>query len=65
MGLVWGAANFAGPLIAGVVIAGPGDRTAYALLGAFTLVMALMLVRLGRREAEARAAAALVSADRR
>ena len=39
MGLVWGAANFAGPLIAGVVIAGPGDRAAYALLGAFSLVI--------------------------
>jgi MFS family permease len=54
MGLVWGAANFAGPLIAGVVIAGPGDRTAYALLGVFTLVMGLVLVRLGRREAGGR-----------
>lgn len=58
MGVVWGGANFAGPLIAGVVIAGPGDRTAYALLAAFSLLMGLILVRAGRRETSARAAAA-------
>jgi MFS family permease len=51
MGLVWGAANFAGPLIAGVVIAGPGDRTAYALLAVFCLALGLGLVRLSRRAA--------------
>ncbi|HEY2788198.1 MAG TPA: MFS transporter [Gaiellales bacterium] len=58
MGLVWGGANFAGPLIAGIVIAGPGDRAAYALLAAFSLVLALMLIRAGRRESSAPAAAA-------
>ena len=58
MGLVWGGANFAGPLLAGVVIAGPGDRVAYALLAAYSLALGLALVRLGRREATARPAAA-------
>ena len=58
MGVVWGGANFAGPLIAGVVIAGPGDRAAYALLAAFSLLLGVMLVRAGRREASAGAAAA-------
>jgi predicted MFS family arabinose efflux permease len=56
MGVVWGGANFAGPLIAGVVIAGPGDRVAYALLAAFSLALSLTLVRAGRREASAAAA---------
>jgi YNFM family putative membrane transporter len=58
MGVVWGGANFAGPLIAGVVIAGPGDRVAYALLAVFSLLLGLTLVRAGRREARAQAAAA-------
>jgi hypothetical protein len=58
MGVVWGGANFAGPLLAGVVIAGPGDRAAYALLAVYCLALALALVRLGRREAAARAPAA-------
>jgi predicted MFS family arabinose efflux permease len=58
MGVVWGGANFAGPLIAGAVIAGPGDRVAYALLGAFSLVLGVTLVRAGRREAGSQAAAA-------
>jgi MFS family permease len=58
MGVVWGSANFAGPLIAGAVIAGPGDRVAYALLAAFSLVLGVTLVRAGRRETLARAAAA-------
>jgi predicted MFS family arabinose efflux permease len=58
MGLVWGGANFAGPLIAGAVIAGPGDRVAYGLLVAFSLVLGVTLVRAGRREARGQAAAA-------
>jgi DHA1 family inner membrane transport protein len=58
MGVVWGGANFAGPLLAGVVIAGPGDRAAYALLAVYCLALGLALVRLGRREAAARAPAA-------
>jgi hypothetical protein len=41
-----------------VVIAGPGDRAAYALLAVYCLALALALVRLGRREAAARAPAA-------
>jgi hypothetical protein len=57
MGLVWGGANFVGPLLAGVVIAGPGDRVAYALLAVYSLVLGVALVRLGRRET-GRAAAA-------
>ncbi len=57
MGVVWGAANFAGPLIAGAVIAGPGDRAAYAFLAAFSLVLGVALVRAGRRESAARIAA--------
>jgi MFS family permease len=58
MGVVWGAANFVGPLAAGAVIAGPGDRAAYALLAAWCLLIALVLVRAGRREDAAAAAAA-------
>lgn len=58
MGVVWGAANFVGPLAAGVVIAGPGDRAAYALLGVWCLLIALVLVRAGRREDAAATAAA-------
>jgi predicted MFS family arabinose efflux permease len=58
MGVVWGGANFAGPLIAGAVIAGPGDRAAYALLAGFSLVLGVTLVRAGRRETRGRAAAA-------
>jgi MFS family permease len=58
MGVVWGGANFVGPLIAGAVIAGPGNRVAYALLAAFSLVLGVTLVRAGRRETSARAAAA-------
>jgi MFS family permease len=50
MGVVWGAANFVGPLVAGAVIAGPGDRAAYALLAAWCLLIALILLRAGRRE---------------
>jgi hypothetical protein len=56
MGVVWGAANFVGPLVAGVVIAGPGDRAAYALLAAWCLLIALALLRAGRREDAAAAA---------
>jgi MFS family permease len=58
MGVVWGAANFVGPLVAGAVIAGPGDRAAYALLAAWCLLIALILLRAGRREDAAAAAAA-------
>jgi MFS family permease len=58
MGVVWGAANFVGPLVAGVVIAGPGDRAAYALLAVWCLLIALSLLRAGRREDAAEAAAA-------
>ncbi len=58
MGVVWGAANFVGPLVAGAVIAGPGDRAAYALLAAWCLLIALALLRAGRREDAAAAAAA-------
>jgi hypothetical protein len=50
MGVVWGAANFVGPLAAGVVIAGPGDKAAYALLAAWCLLIAFALFRAGRRE---------------
>jgi MFS family permease len=58
MGVVWGAANFVGPLVAGAVIAGPGDRAAYALLAAWCLLIALILLRAGRREDAAAATAA-------
>ncbi len=58
MGLVWGGANFAGPLIAGAVVAESGARAAYALLGAFSLVLGVTLVRAGRRETRGQAAAA-------
>src|SRR5689334_1941858 len=66
MGVVWGAANFVGPLVAGAVIAGPGDRAAYALLAAWCLLIALVLLRAGRREdaTAATAAAAPLSPDR-
>jgi MFS family permease len=57
MGVVWGAANFVGPLAAGVVISGAGDRAAYALLGVWCLLIALVLARAGRREAALAAAA--------
>jgi nitrate/nitrite transporter NarK len=57
MGVVWGAANFVGPLAAGAVIAGAGDRTAYALLVVWCLLIALVLVRAGRREDAAAATA--------
>jgi MFS family permease len=58
MGVVWGAANFVGPLAAGAVIASAGDRTAYALLAVWCLLIALLLLRAGRREDAATAAAA-------
>jgi MFS family permease len=58
MGVVWGAANFVGPLVAGAVIAGPGDRAAYALLAAWCLLIALILLRAGRREDAAAGTAA-------
>jgi len=61
MGVVWGAANFVGPLAAGVVIATAGDRAAYALLAVWCLLIALTLVRAGRREDAAAAAAAAAS----
>jgi MFS family permease len=61
LGVVWGAANFVGPIAAGVVIAGPGDRAAYALLAVWCLLIALVLVRAGRREDAAAAAAAAAS----
>jgi MFS family permease len=61
MGVVWGAANFVGPLAAGAVIATAGDRAAYALLAVWCLLIALTLVRAGRREDAAVAAAAVVS----
>ena len=51
MGVVWGAANFVGPLAAGAVISTAGDRAAYALLALWCLLIALVLVRAGRREA--------------
>lgn len=57
MGVVWGAANFVGPLAAGAVIAGAGDRAAYALLAVWCLLIALVLLRAGRREDAAVAAA--------
>jgi len=57
MGVVWGAANFVGPLAAGLIIAGPGDRAAYALLAVWCLLIAVVLVRAGRREDAAAAAA--------
>jgi len=50
MGVVWGAANFVGPLAAGAVIASGGDRAAYALLALWCLLIALLLLRAGRRE---------------
>jgi predicted MFS family arabinose efflux permease len=56
MGVVWGAANFVGPLAAGLIIAGPGDRAAYALLAVWCLLIAVVLVRAGRREDAAAAA---------
>jgi len=59
MGVVWGAANFVGPLAAGAVIAGAGDRAAYALLAVWCLLIALLLLRAGRREDAAAAAAAV------
>jgi predicted MFS family arabinose efflux permease len=65
MGVVWGTANFVGPLAAGAVIAGPGDRAAYALLAVWCLLIALVLVRAGRREALLAAPAAAVPADPR
>ena len=58
MGVVWGAANFVGPLAAGVVIAGPGVRAADAIRGVWCLLIALVLVRAGRREDAAATAAA-------
>jgi nitrate/nitrite transporter NarK len=58
MGVVWGAANFVGPLAAGAVIAGAGDRAAYALLAVWCLLISLLLLRAGRREDAATAAAA-------
>jgi MFS family permease len=61
MGVVWGAANFVGPLAAGAVIATAGDRAAYALLAVWCLLIALTLVRAGRREDAAAAAAAAAS----
>jgi MFS family permease len=61
MGVVWGAANFVGPLVAGAVIAGPGDRAAYALLAVWCLLIALVLLRAGRREDAAAAAPAAAS----
>jgi MFS family permease len=61
MGVVWGAANFVGPLVAGAVIAGPGDRAAYALLTVWCLLIALVLLRAGRREDAAAAAPAAAS----
>ena len=56
MGVVWGAANFVGPLAAGLIIAGPGDRAAYALLAVWCLLIAVVLVRACRREDAAAAA---------
>jgi predicted MFS family arabinose efflux permease len=58
MGVVWGAADFAGPLLAGVIVAGPGSRVAYALLAVYSLLLAVALLRQGRREAAVAAAAA-------
>jgi MFS transporter, ACS family, D-galactonate transporter len=57
LGLVWGGANFAGPLIAGVVLAGAGDRAVYALLAAFSALLGASLLRAGGRDAAAPAAA--------
>jgi predicted MFS family arabinose efflux permease len=57
MGVVWGGANFVGPIAAGLVISGAGDRAAYALLAVWCLAIALVLMRAGRREAVAAPAA--------
>jgi MFS transporter, DHA1 family, inner membrane transport protein len=58
LGVAWGLGSFVGPPAAGVIADRAGDATAYALLAAFTLVMAVWIMRSAQRAAVPAAASA-------